>query len=183
MKTYSELLNERSDIDDEDEAQAGKVAGNKSEIAQAKLRLADKLIHAGLITSLYDGMGGDWYDNSIELYNCAPGLRLTEEMQKVLFDEGFSVAYVNHTDGWETHYNWGKEFEKERGWRRRWVHSPTATTTNVLGKVVEASDRGYYEISYWPTGWQGQEDWLTTGYMRIVPDPLEETVDVGQTVD
>jgi len=83
---------------------------------------------------------------------------------------------TNHTDGWETHYNWGDEFTKERGWRRRWVHSPTATTTNVLGKPVEASDRGYYEISYWPPGWGDQRDWLTTGYMRIVPDPLEETV-------
>ena len=175
MKTYSELLNERSDIDDEDEAQAVKAAENRLDIDLAKIRLADKLVRAGLVTSLYDGIGGDWYDNSIELYNCVPGLRLTEEMQKVIFDEGFRRAYVNHTDDWETHYNWDREFTKQRGWRRRWVLDPKVETTNLIGEPFAASNAGYYEISYWPTGWKGSEDWLKTGYMRIVPDPLEET--------
>jgi len=168
MKTYSELLNdERRDSEDKEvEAQY------EAEVEAAQLRLADKLIAAGMNPVSFDGMGGDWYDNSIELYKCVRWFRLGEALQKVIFDEGFGIAYVNHTDGWETHYNFGEVFEKQRGWRRRWVRDPTSNVTNALGEPITPANAGYYEISYWPEGW-GDRDWRETGYMRIVPDPLE----------
>jgi hypothetical protein len=125
----------------------------------------------------YVSIGGDSYDVSIEFYSVAPDARMNEAAQLVVFDAGFGMAHVNHTDGWETHYRWGKEFKKARGWRRRYVKDPRATTTRV---IAGDPDPGYYEISYWPEGWSRKE-WLESGYMRIHPDPLDTFVDVMPT--
>lgn len=122
----------------------------------------------------FNSVGGDDYDNSLEIYEVAPDARMGEAAQRVIFDAGFSKVYVNHKDGWETHYAWdrSKVFAPVRGWRRRYVKDPNATTTNV---IVGDANPGYYEISHWPDGW-GSKEWLDTGYMRIVPDPLDPSV-------
>lgn len=123
----------------------------------------------------FEDLGWDHYDDSLEVIGAPDDLRLTEAAQRVIFDAGFSKVFVNHASGWETHYSWGPgEFKPHRGWRRRYVPDPTATTTNV---IVGAPNPGYTEISYWPEGWGDPEtgtcaEWLRTGYMRIVPDPL-----------
>lgn len=121
----------------------------------------------------YANIGWDEYDNSIEIYNVKEDARLNEAQQRVIFDAGFSIAYVNHKDGWETHYRWDyrEPFKRCRGWRRRYVSDPGATTTNV---IAGKSNPGYYEISYWPESWGGRaEKWKDDGYMRVVPDPLD----------
>lgn len=124
----------------------------------------------------YRRLSGDWYDNSIEFYEVDNNARMGKEAQKVVFDAGFSSAYVNHSDGWETYYNWDhkSEFSPVVGWRRRWVVDPTSATTNIIGGAATPEDFGYYEISFWPESWKSSqsEKWLETGYMRIVPDPL-----------
>ena len=124
----------------------------------------------------FDRLGTDHYDASLEIYKVDDHVRLSEAAQRLIYDAGFGKVYVNHKDGWQTHYSWpGRDpFAPVKGWRRRWVADPAAKTTNVIGKELSAENAGYYEISAWPTSWgEKRRDWLTTGYMRIVPDPLE----------
>ena len=134
---------------------------------EAESTFTDALCDAGF--GGFKSIGGDHYDCSIEFYGVDNSARMSPEQQRLVFEAGFIKAYVNHEDGWETHYFWGKEFSPQRGWRRRYVNDPNATTTNVVGGPPKP---GYYEISYWPEGWETKQ-WLETGYMRIVPDPLE----------
>lgn len=104
----------------------------------------------------YDRIGGDDYDNSLEIMGCDNDLRLTEAAQRFIIRSGFSKCYVNHNDGWETHYSWRNEDAAPvRGWRRR------------------RTDKGF-EISYWPERWDSPQtaNWLASGYMTVVGDPL-----------
>ena len=105
----------------------------------------------------YSKLGWDSYDCSLEIYGVHPDYRMSEAVQKVISGEGFIVCYVNHTDGWETHYGFTKNLP-DKGWRRK------------------RTEKGF-EISEWPEGWKGYENWLKTGYMTIVPDPLEKKDD------
>lgn len=104
----------------------------------------------------YDEIGWDSYDGSLEICKVHDDARLSIEAQKFIAESGFSKVYVNHLDGWETHYGWGAEFKPQRGWRRK------------------RTEKGFM-ISYWPEGLP--MGWKDTGYMTIVPDPLEIKVD------
>lgn len=149
------------------------------------MRLADAMFAKNMAESNFDvamveagfgeytKIGADEYDNSIEFYGVAPDARMNEAAQRVVFDAGFSTAYVNHTDGWETHYTWQKEFKLARGWRRRYVKDANAKTTRV---IAGDPDPGYWEISHWPKAWTRRED-LASGYMRIHPDPLDTFIE------
>lgn len=142
---------------------------------QTLVEFEDGLCSAGFED--FSKVGGDWYDNSVEIYGVGKDTRLPIEAQRFIASHGFSICFLNHEDGWETHYTFGheKEFVPQRGWRRRWVEDPKAKTTNAIGEGVSETNAGYYEISYWPEGWGSptNNDWLKTQYMRIVPDPLE----------
>lgn len=134
---------------------------------EAENEYGDAMVDAGF--GSYHGIRGDWYDNSIEFDEVAPDARMSDEAQRITFDAGFSKAYVNHTDAWETHYTWdrSKPFAPARGWRRRWVVDKTASTSRGIGH----HDPGYWEISYWPEGWgERSKSDLAKGYFRIVPD-------------
>ena len=133
----------------------------------------DAMVEAGF--GRYEGIGFDHYDNSIEFLRVACDARMSPSAQEVVYNAGFSKAYVNHKDGWETHYSWKPQepFKLSRGWRRRWVADPAVNTTRSVGQRPAPENAGYYEISYWPDGWEKQKNWLDTGYMRIVPDPLD----------
>jgi hypothetical protein len=102
----------------------------------------------------YNHISGDYYDCSIEFKQVENDARMGEAAQRLCHAAGFHKAYVNHKDGWETHYSWNPAmpFKPARGWRRRYVTDPTASTTNQVG-ADEPEHRGYYEISYWPEGW------------------------------
>lgn len=134
------------------------------EYKRKKSKFESDLYDVGFLD--YEKIGGDYYDYSIEFYGVGNDVRLNAEQQKTIRDGGFVKCYLNHKDGWETHYTWGSEpaFLPKRGWRRRYVGNP-----NVL---VGEPNPGYYEISYWPEGWKTKE-WLDSGYMRIVSDPLD----------
>lgn len=120
----------------------------------------------------FDRLGTDDYDASLEIIGASNDWRLTDRQQRYLANAGFHKVYVNHEDGWETHYGLRGELPA-RGWRRRYVSDPSTTTDRV---VLGEPNPGYYEISYWPEGWNtpATADWLSTGYMRIVPDPLDQ---------
>ena len=129
----------------------------------AKELIGDGLLEAGLDD--WDSIGGDDYDNSIELYGIGNDVRLPKAAVEFLLEKcGFSKIYVNHKDGWETHYS----SIDGPGWRRRYVSDPEAKTTNV---IVGEPNPGYFEVSYMPDGFP--KAWLESGYMRVVPDPLQ----------
>ena len=136
-----------------------------------EMNFTDALCDAGF--GEFHHISGDDYDCSIEFKLVANDARMSEAAQRLCHAAGFSKAYVNHKDGWETHYNWNlsQPFTPSRGWRRRYVTDPTASTTNQIG-ADDPAHRGYYEISDWPEGWNKALGWLQSGYMRIVPDPL-----------
>lgn len=102
----------------------------------------------------YDTIGHDHYDSSIEFYKVGNDARLSDKAQQIIHEAGFAKAYVNHHDGWETHYKWGEPFAAYVGWRRR------------------RTENGF-EVSYWPEGWTKRE-WLETGYITIVPEPTRD---------
>jgi hypothetical protein len=68
---------------------------------QAEWEMAELLDDAGVP---FEKIGWDYYDNSLEIYGVDNDYRLSPEVKKIIFDAGFSVCYVNHRDGWETHY-------------------------------------------------------------------------------
>lgn len=132
--------------------------------------IEDGMMEAGLDD--WSKIGGDPYDNSIEVYGVAPDIRFSAAiLDWLLVACGFSKVYVNHVDGWETHYSTGNR----RGWRRRYVSDPSATTTNV---IAGPQNNGYFEVSYYPEGFP--PTWLETGYMRIVPDPFDPALPTPQ---
>lgn len=100
----------------------------------------------------FSRLGCDDYDTSLEIYEAQNDCRLSDECQIFIYKSGFIKVYVNHRDGWETHYTW-TDGTPVRGWRR-------------------LRREGGFDISFWPEQWTKTE-WLENGYMRIVPDPLE----------
>jgi hypothetical protein len=81
----------------------------------------------------YARIGGDYYDESIEIYGVANDARLNEAQQRLVFDAGFSRIWLNHKDEMETYYAWGREFAPIEGHRklshRATAVAPTAPTT------------------------------------------------------
>ena len=97
----------------------------------------------------YKTLGWDWYDNSLELHGVADDYRLSEEVQKIIYDAGFSKIYVNHENKWETHYNHGGN---KNGWR---VSYPHKRGENESGILVEEP------VKSWP------KEWFDTGYAIV----------------
>lgn len=95
-------------------------------------------------------LGADRYDNSMEIYGVPPDWRPSIELTKLLFERwGFSRVYVNHTDGWETHYT---KVEGD-GWR---VSYPFNRNSDGQGILVEKP------VPSWPA------EWFKTGYTKVV---------------
>lgn len=65
----------------------------------------------------YIRMWCDYYDNSIEFKDLQPEERLNAEACKYLHDNGFSICFLNHSDGWETHYS---SLPTNKEWRIRY---------------------------------------------------------------
>jgi len=51
----------------------------------------------------------DYYDASLEIHWVPKDWRLPPEMLQRLFDEGFSIIYLNHEDNMETYYSKGHQ--------------------------------------------------------------------------
>jgi hypothetical protein len=142
--------------------QTESLASRWQELETVKSQIEDGLLDAGSIDD-WKSIGTDYYDNSIEIYGVGPDVRLSQAAVDWLIQGcGFSKIYVNHTDGWETHYG-----KSEVGWRRRYVSDPSAKTTNV---IAGPENNGYYETNEFPDSFP--KEWLASGYFRVVPDPL-----------
>jgi len=107
----------------------------------------DDLYEAG---AEFEKSGYDSYDNSVELYDVPPDHRLPEAAQKIIHAAGFSIAYVNHTDGWETHYSVdpAKPFAVKEVWR---VSYPRKRDDGTKDIWVEKRPQS------WPADWNVTE--------------------------
>jgi hypothetical protein len=110
----------------------------------------DHLLYLGDEGFDFEKTWTDDYDSSVELGGVPPAVRLNETQQQFLFDCGFQIAFVNHSDGVETHYSLKNP---SLGWRRK------------------RTEKGFV-ISYWPEGWKGGacDKWIETGYMTVDPN-------------
>lgn len=111
-----------------------------------RMKFNDKLEE--LTDCMFEETSWDEYDGSLELHQCDNDLRLSDECKKFIFDSGFIRIFVNHKDGWETHYT--KSHPKDDGWRRK----------------RKEDGNGFY-VSYWPESWN-QTQWLESGYIVVV---------------
>ncbi len=136
--------------------------------AQAESEFGDAMVDAGF--GDYTRIGGDEYDCSIEFYGVGNNARMNEAAQRLTFGAGFATAYVNHEDGWQTHYTWDhrEPFKPVRGWRRYMEHDKEPGPSGVVGFSI-------MKISYWPESWVGSklEQDRDAGKIVIVPDPFE----------
>lgn len=68
-----------------------------------------------------DDWGDIWmdpYDNSLEISKVPADYRIPFEKLDLVKSMGFSKVYVNHVDGWETHYClWKEQTPETWGWR------------------------------------------------------------------
>ena len=109
-----------------------------SEIFPGKLKeFEDKIKSFGVE---FTKTGWDDYDMSLELYGVPPDTRLSEECQGFIHSNGFITVFVNHTDKWETHYNWKNPFKATDGWRVSYAHK---------------NDVGITQIEEIPESWNG----------------------------
>ena len=78
----------------------------------AESHFEEKLVEAGF--GEFCSISGDHYDNSIEIHGVKDGAELGAEAQEVIYDAGFSIAFVNYNDGTERHYHFdlGKPFKE-----------------------------------------------------------------------
>ena len=120
----------------------------------ARFTLDDKLYKAGVPDTFR--LEFDEYDYSVELHELPPEYRLSIEVQKIIQQSGFQKAYCNHTDNWETHYefNPSEDFVESKPWRVSYPHKREDGTIKIL---VEE------KVLTWP------EEWFDTGYCVIKP--------------
>jgi hypothetical protein len=94
-------------------------------------------------------IGWDEYDASIELYEVPASWRPSDEQRRKLHGAGFAVIYVNHDDGWETHYH---DEPEDNGWRVSYPHK-------------RGTDEKQIWVEAWPKTWP--QEWLDTGYVVV----------------
>lgn len=121
----------------------------------AQSSLEDRLYDAGIE---FEKTGFDQYDESLELYGVSADCRLSVEAQRIIHAAGFSIAFLNHTDKWETHYHFKPEaeFVESKGWR---VSYPHKRGEGEQGIWVETN------VPSWP------REWFETGYAQIKSPP------------
>jgi len=119
------------------------------QFSDAREEFEEQLVQ--LVGEQFEDIGWDDYDCSLELYKCSPDLRLSLEAFQFIQSAGFSKIYVNHTDGWETHYNPHSDVSKP--WRRK------------------RREDGGFDINFMPQSWESvaRKD-LDRGYIRVVPE-------------
>lgn len=118
----------------------------------AECEIEDQLADAGV---QFEKIGWDHYDWSLEIFDVPPDHRLSEEAQRFAHSAGFAKVYVNHTDGWETHYSLprpGKEFAPIKGWRVSYPHKRGPQENGIWVEEV---------CPTWP------EEWFKTGYAIV----------------
>lgn len=103
----------------------------------------------------YERIGTDSYDCSIEIYGVSNDFRLSDESQRFIEGAGFAKCYVNHQDGWETHYTWKTPFAAVSGWRVRYGHKQEPRKEGL-------------EVETVPPSWRDGAAWVKSGYVKIV---------------
>ncbi len=101
----------------------------------------------------FASIGWDYYDESLEVHGVEPAWRMSGDARKALAAEGFATVYVNHTDGWETHYSLSNV--SRPGWRVSYPNKGRREGEHSAAIWVEA------RVDGWPA------QWFDTGYVVI----------------
>jgi hypothetical protein len=122
------------------------------EYRQAESDFEDKLLSLGVPD--WSTIGADDYDSSIELYEVPNDVTLTIEVLQFLSENGFDRCYLNHKNGWQTHYS---DMPKNpKGWRVKYIRGDRGTKEILVEEF----------LPNWP------KHWFDLGYVKIVePDP------------
>lgn len=113
------------------------------ELSRVKFDLAVQLDDAGVV---YEDIGWDYYDNSLELRGVPNDLRLSEDAQRVIHGAGFSKVYVFHKAIWETHYSFKEIFALSAGWRISYPHKRGDGDGAIwVEKIVTGWPREWFE--------------------------------------
>jgi len=81
----------------------------------------------------------DWYDSSLELIGCHKDFRLSKEILKFLFDQGFSRVWLQHEDNMETYYSSlgnGVENRSELSDHHKAQNKPAYEQRNRVAKLL-----------------------------------------------
>lgn len=116
--------------------------------SSAECELEDKLDSVGI---LFERLSWDSYDCSLEIKEVPVHYRLSSEAQEVIHQAGFSKVYVNHIDGWETHYSFsGGEFKAKDGWRVCYPHKRGEDPSQDIWveKTVEGWPKEWFDSGY-----------------------------------
>lgn len=119
----------------------------------AECELETLLADAGAI---FDRLGWDHYDSSVELHGVPADYRLSIAVQGIIHKAGFVKAYINHVDKWETHYGFKprEAFTEAKGWRVSYPHKRGDDAKGIWVEEV---------CTTWP------KEWFETGYCIVRP--------------
>jgi hypothetical protein len=111
----------------------------------------------------FTSLGWDYYDVSLEMYGVPNNYRLSEHDQSIIHEMGFANVYVNHLDGWETHYSWTKVFKVNNGWRVKYRNKENPPVNQILleNKAESWPDK-WYDADYVKIIDKGKEDGKTS---------------------
>lgn len=109
------------------------------EFDSTKSEFEDDLIDLGID---FMDLGWDQYDMSLEIKGVPDDDRLSLELQKLIYGNGFLKCYLNHNNKWETHYDLVNIIEE--GWR---VSYPRHSGKDkiMVEKVLKTWDRAGIE--------------------------------------
>ena len=95
----------------------------------------------------------DEYDSSVEIDGLPDEFRLNKDSWRMFKEADFTVIYLNHKNGWETHYHTKKYMN---GWRVHYCR--------------ENGQAQSIEVEEFPKSWP--EEWLKTGYVQIKKETI-----------
>lgn len=95
----------------------------------------------------YGSLGWDYYDTSLEFISVANDVELTKEALKYLEDNGFYKVYVNHKNGWETHYQLHGDDKNRVGYRTK-NNTKNGGEDILVEKVPDGIPASYLETGY-----------------------------------
>lgn len=101
----------------------------------------------------FETVGWDSYDCSVGIHGVPADYRMPPDVQQALRNHGFSKAYVNHVDKWETHYDFRND--DFNGWRVSYPRNRGEEGGIWVEKIVPT----------WPPVW------FENGYVQIKEPP------------
>lgn len=122
----------------------------EGQLAEGSMEIA--LEESGVI---FGRLGFDNYDSSIELHEVPADFRLSDDQQRIFWNAGFSIVFMNHVDKWETHYCRSRRNQEgiTPGWRVSYPHKRNDGDPSIWVEAV---------VESWP------DEWFKNGKVKVV---------------